>query len=615
MFLELAAVLAPTADIFVDVHASQCASGVGTAADPVCSIQAALAIAAPGDTIRIAPGTYVESLVVNLDVDLVGDAGSALTIVRAVSGDRVITVPSAVTLNVEGLTLTEGTQTSSPGGGMHVMGSVVLQNSTISNNAVTHANGGGLYVGPGASARLEGCLVIGNKARSTYDPFGGGIAVNQGTLGIYDSTITDNYTGRFMFENFCLFTGGGGGVSSFDSDLVISRSTISGNSSGCEGGGLRVNHPSGLAAQISNSTISGNWAEYGGGVYADRIQFEHVTIAHNRTWDAYGYTYNGGDHPGVRVFGMSSGNTAKSCLITDNFHGGIVGPTLDAEDVSGFLSSLGDNVIGATIGSSFIDGVAGDQVGTRANPLSGQLAPLADNGGPTPTHALRLGSPAIDRGALDSSFATDQRGVARPFGLRVDVGAFEHRIDDVSFCNGDGGDQLGCTSCPCANESPVGTIGGCLNSSGRGAMLNASGSPSVSLPAMSSEDLEFSAQDLPASSFALLLSGSSLAPEFATNPCFGQGSGVQASAFDGLRCAITGLRRHGTRSADSNGAIGLTNEPWGGTGPPHVGIAVAFGGFAAGTTRYFQLIHREFALAVCMRGLNTSQAIEVTFLP
>ncbi|NNC99145.1 MAG: hypothetical protein HKN85_03085 [Gammaproteobacteria bacterium] len=49
---------------------------------------------------------------------------------------------------------------------------------------------------------------------------------------------------------------------------------------------------------------------------------------------------------------------------------------------------------------------------------------LADNGGPTLTHALLVGSPAIDA-AVGTCPATDQRGVARPQGAGCDVGAYE----------------------------------------------------------------------------------------------------------------------------------------------------------------------------------------------
>jgi hypothetical protein len=53
------------------------------------------------------------------------------------------------------------------------------------------------------------------------------------------------------------------------------------------------------------------------------------------------------------------------------------------------------------------------------------LDPLADNGGPTLTHALLAGSPAIDAADAAVCPATDQRGVARPQGSACDVGSFE----------------------------------------------------------------------------------------------------------------------------------------------------------------------------------------------
>ncbi len=185
----------------------------------------------------------------------------------------------------------------------------------------------------------------------------------------------------------------------------------------------------------------------------------------------------------------------------------------------------------------------------------------------------------------------------------------------TSYCTGDGGDQLGCTNCPCMNNAPVGTNGGCLNSAVTSARLSASGDPSVSLPASITTDLRFALHLAPPSAFCILNSGDALAPTNVANPCFGLGSGAQAMQFDGLRCAVVNTRRHGGRSADGSGNVGLTNNPWGGEGAPGVGLAVQGSGFVAGQTRYFQVVHRDDPLSSCMRGLNTSQASEVTFTP
>lgn len=182
-----------------------------------------------------------------------------------------------------------------------------------------------------------------------------------------------------------------------------------------------------------------------------------------------------------------------------------------------------------------------------------------------------------------------------------------------SICNGDGGDQLGCTSCPCLNDAPLGTTGGCLNSFGEAARLIASGSASISLQAASTQDLRFSLTGLPPNQFAFLSSGDALAPLNMASPCHGLNSGVQSAAFDGLRCAALSFRRYGGRPSDMNGEVGVTNSAWGGEGLPLEGLA-ATSGFTAGQTRFFQAIIREDTLASCMRGFNTSQAIRVTFV-
>ncbi len=110
-------------------------------------------------------------------------------------------------------------------------------------------------------------------------------------------------------------------------------------------------------------------------------------------------------------------------------------PPAPAPDATGPFTSLGYSLIGQADGSSgFINGVNGDLVGTWAAPLDPLLGPLQDNGGPTLTHALLPGSPAIDQGQSFAQ-ATDQRGRHRPHdftsipnapgGDGSDIGAFE----------------------------------------------------------------------------------------------------------------------------------------------------------------------------------------------
>ena len=176
-------------------------------------------------------------------------------------------------------------------------------------------------------------------------------------------------------------------------------------------------------------------------------------------------------------------------------------------------------------------------------------------------------------------------------------------------CNGDGGDQAGCTNCPCGNNAAMGTIGGCMNSAGTSGEIHASGSDSVALA-----DLRFEGSGMTPNSFSVLTSGSGLAPQNPANPCFGSGSGVLATVLDGLRCAVGNTQRHGGRPVAGDGTVGLTTNGW---GPPNgrAGGLAAQGGFAPGETRYFQVFYRELPGTGCLTQQNTTQAVRVTFAP
>jgi len=186
-----------------------------------------------------------------------------------------------------------------------------------------------------------------------------------------------------------------------------------------------------------------------------------------------------------------------------------------------------------------------------------------------------------------------------------------------NHCNGDRGNQLGCTNCPCFNNAVQGTIGGCLNSTGASTAILVTGDASASLPPGIATDLRISLSGAPPNAFCVMLSGSALAPTNNGNPCFGMGSGVQSPEHDGLRCAVMNLKRHGGRSASAFGAVLDSSGPsrvWGGEAQPTAGLVVQ-GGFASGQTRYFQATYRVTLVPGCGTGLNTSQAVEVLVAP
>ena len=217
-----------------------------------------------------------------------------------------------------------------------------------------------------ARLRLNRCTVAGNET----DSRGGGIA-NRGTLVIDSSTISGNASGAGL----------GGGIYSEGGSVTITNSTISGNvadSPGLDdvGGGIFASG----SLTLDSVTITDNFATEGSGIYVDTAD---------------------GD--------LTVGNT----ILSDNF------PQADCYfDASGSGAVLDQGY------NLFVGDVGCGLFGVNNNILSPAfLEPLADNGGPTQTHAPKLVSPAIDAGS--TGLTVDQRGAARPSGAAADIGAYE----------------------------------------------------------------------------------------------------------------------------------------------------------------------------------------------
>ncbi len=290
--------------------------------------------------------------------------------------------------------------TGSLAGGIFGSGTIDISDSIIEQN--TGKNVGGIN----ASTQL-------NLTRSTVSENSGntgGIAANSAT--IVESTISGNTGISF------------GGIYSYQLNLL--RSTVSGNSATPVGDGSTpvsgiggVNITNGL---IQNSTISGNvvvadqmvayqgadgdLGDATGGVFAQAgfggstVSIESSTIAFNRVQNApagitatggvaagrpFSFTYNGYTYNFFGSVGVR--NTIIARNETGNSH----------PDVVGDFQSTGQNLIGI-LDATATGFVGSDKRGTSAHPLDPRLKPLADNGGPTKTHALDLFSPAINAG-------------------------------------------------------------------------------------------------------------------------------------------------------------------------------------------------------------------------
>lgn len=299
-----------------------------------------------------------------------------------------------------------------PGGCVLSQTGLGILGSTISG-CTSHATATGSSIG--GALLVNGTLVLkdssisGNTAIGDSFVRGGGVFVS-GALTMVRSTIANNTvnatSGAFGF---------GGGLYAGTS-VFMTYSTISGNHANDIGGADLIG-ANGASLLIMSSTVSGNSAAGTGGLLALQapLAMASTTIAFNTATAANG------------TGGLALGNpsTLQSTLIAHNTNAGV------SSDIG---SHCGITVCTITVGgannlvmSSVNMVLPGDTLGNEP-----QLAPLANYGGPTQTHALAATSPAIDHGntigAGNGSPTVDQRGAgyARVVGASADIGAFEY---------------------------------------------------------------------------------------------------------------------------------------------------------------------------------------------
>ncbi|MBE9010944.1 CHAT domain-containing protein, partial [Pseudanabaenaceae cyanobacterium LEGE 13415] len=266
-------------------------------------------------------------------------------------------------------------------GALYISAESRIENTIIRNNTSFSGNGGGIYtIG---NVNLMNSRLIGNSAVN-----GGGLFIDPGSLGdagsatIAGTTITDNIS-----------TANGGGVANLGR-LGITATTFF-NNTATQGGGLF----STATANLSNTTLSGNTANQGGGIFASNgvTELQSTTIANN----------TGG------IFNLAGTVRLRNTIVENRLN----------SDVTGLFDDLGNNLIGISDGSTGF--TVSTLVGTRSNPMAANLAPLANNGGLTLTHALLSNSPALNRGSNLNVSSLDQAGRPRIQDTTIDIGAFE----------------------------------------------------------------------------------------------------------------------------------------------------------------------------------------------
>ncbi|HXU38061.1 MAG TPA: HYR domain-containing protein [Blastocatellia bacterium] len=280
---------------------------------------------------------------------------------------------------------------------------------TVMISGLTISDGNSMSVAEGAGISNLGTLTLSNvvlSGNSTTGSAGGGGIFNNGFAML---TIT-NCT---LSGNSAAF---GGGIENLGT-LTITSSTLSGNSARADGGGILNN---GGTLTITNSTLSGNTAQQqGGGIFQVLNAMGTANISFT-TLSGNSATLNGGG-----IFNAAP-NTVniKNSIVANSTSGG------DCSN-SGTFNATGVNFTTNGTCPGF----------TVVTPAQLNLGPLQNNGGNTETHALLPGSVAIDAapdctdvfgtperpkvGAPMAVVTTDQRGVGRPQGSACDVGSYE----------------------------------------------------------------------------------------------------------------------------------------------------------------------------------------------
>lgn len=410
------------------------------------SLRAALAVATDGDTVDLnqlscsAITLTTGALVASHGSITIAGPGSAALSISGSNSDSVLRHASLGVLTVSGLTLMDGF-----------------------NSQPTYANGGCLS-SLGSTSLYDVVLTNCHAAtRTTQRPWiwaRGGAVFTAGDLTLVRSKVSGSTVSTAVLTNpgvgsYMYARGGGIYAGGF---LTMRESTVSGNTARvgdapfggvyCDGGGIFAR----AGISIDSSTINGNSAEVGAGLWSSSSNYDapqriiNSTISDNHAAFAAG---------GISIIGSTE--IFNSTIAFNTAREDPMDPAPSGAGLLAFNSSL--RIESTIIANNSAGSVPDDFSHDSGSPLSGSnnliatsrfatpagtitddpmLLPLTDNGGPTPTHALKPGSPAIGRGNNAAGLENDQRGIgySRVSGGTTDIGAYEYQAPEAIFSDG-----------------------------------------------------------------------------------------------------------------------------------------------------------------------------------
>lgn len=327
---------------------------------------------------------------------------------------------------------------SSVGGGLFNQSQLTIIDTQILSNTTSNL-GGGILNYNGGDLSISGAVLGFNKAHH-----GGGLA-NRWELTITGTLFSENVAvsgggavdnvGREFVVSHSSFTGNsadnGGAIYNYNYEAFIHNSHFSNNTATDRGGALESDYG---ALHLENSTITNNSANRGGGIFNfGNLYLKNSTLSGNL---ALG---KGADDGGGGLMQANRQITLTQTTIANNSAPHQIGRDgiwqIDGRILIQQSIVAGNGAANCALDGGIWDGAEFNLADDAscpgfavADPL---LAPLADYGGDTWTHALLPGSPAIDAGNNALCSDTDQRGEPRPIdgdgdGTAVcDIGAVE----------------------------------------------------------------------------------------------------------------------------------------------------------------------------------------------